>query len=357
MSHTGIDRPAPSRPGEALDLERLRPYLCAALDLPPAAEISAEQFPGGHSNLTYLLRVDGRELVLRRPPFGAQVASGHDMSREFRVLSRLAPAWPLAPRPIHFCGDPEPLGAPFYLMERIIGVILRRRLPPALDLTPELAAALSAAFVDVLVGLHALDLRVHGLEELGRPEGYVARQVQGWAQRYRAACTDDHPAIDRVIDRLHAQLPPSGAPALIHNDLKYDNLVLDPDQITRVRGVLDWEMSTLGDPLMDLGTALAYWIEADDPPDLRALAFGPTAAPGSDTRRRLAERYAAQSGRDLEHIHFYYAFGLFKTAVVAQQIYKRYRLGHTGDPRFAAMGPAVRALACQAERSLAARTL
>lgn len=357
MSHTWIDRPAATRPGEALDLARLGPYLRAALDLPEAAEIAAEQFPGGHSNLTYLLRVDGRELVLRRPPLGAHVASGHDMSREFRVLNRLAPAWPLAPRPLHFCGDPGPLGAPFYLMERLTGVILRRRPPPGLELTPALAEALCGAFIDVLVGLHGLDLRAHHLDELGRPDGYVTRQVHGWTQRYRDARTDDHPAIDRVIDQLHAQIPPAGAPALIHNDLKYDNLVLDPDHLTRVRGVLDWEMSTVGDPLMDLGTALAYWIEPGDPPELQALAFGPTAAPGSFTRRQLAERYAERSGRDLERVVFYYAFGLFKTAVVAQQIYKRYQLGHTRDPRFAAMGVAVKALVCQAERSLDARVL
>jgi len=343
-----LDRAKPPR--EALDLERLAPYLQQALGL-PGAPVEVQQFPGGHSNLTYLVRVGERELVLRRPPFGAQVRTAHDMEREFTILSRLAPVYPLAPRPV-LLADEAVLGARFYLMERVPGVILRSRLPAGLELEPTLARRLSAAAADTLAGLHALDIDASGLAELGHPEGYVRRQVEGWTRRYDAARTDDIPAMAAVAAGLAADLPASGPPTLIHNDFKYDNLVLDPDDLTRVRGVLDWEMATIGDPLMDLGTALCYWVEADDPPELRALAFGPTAAPGSYTRQAFAEHYARVTGRSLARLAFYRAFGLFKTAVVAQQIYLRFVRGHTTDPRFAMMIHGVRALATQAARVL-----
>ena len=352
-----IDGARPERPGEALDRARLLPLLRERLGLGDDAPIEVLQFPGGHSNLTYLLRAGERELVLRRPPFGSEVKGAHDVGREHDLLARLAPGFALAPRPLLRCDDPAILGAPFYVMERIRGVILRRRPPAGLELDERAAAGLADAFVAALTALHALDLTALGLGGLGRPEGYVARQVGGWAGRYRAACADEVPAIERVIVWLEGHMPRSPPPALIHNDFKYDNLVFDPEDLTRVIGILDWEMATQGDPLMDLGTALAYWTQADDPPELQALAFGPTAIPGSPTRQELAERYAARSGRDLEDLIFYYVFGLFKTAVVALQIYARYARGLTQDPRFAIMLPAARALADQAERHLGARSL
>ena len=345
-----IDAAKPMR--EALDLERLTPYLQQALGM-PGAPVRAQQFPGGHSNLTYLVHIGERALVLRRPPFGARIKTAHDMDREFAILSRLAPVYPRVPRPLLLCDDESVLGARFYVMERLRGVILRGRLPAGLDLDPPLARRLSAAVVDTLAELHAIDIHATGLAELGHPDGYVRRQVEGWTKRYAAAITDDVPAMQSVGAWLADHMPESGPPTLLHNDLKYDNLVLDPDDLTRVRGVLDWEMATVGDPLMDLGTALCYWVEADDPPAVRAFAFGPTAVPGSYTRREFAEHYARVTGRSLEHLVFYRAFGLYKTAVVAQQIYRRFADGHSKDPRFALMIEGVRALAAQADRAIA----
>jgi aminoglycoside phosphotransferase (APT) family kinase protein len=343
-----LDRAKPMR--EALDLERLTPYLQQALEMPDAP-VSVQQFPGGHSNLTYLVKIGARELVLRRPPFGAQIKTAHDMDREFKILDRLAPVYPRVPRPL-LLADEAVLGARFYVMERVPGVILRSRLPAGLEIDPALARRLSAAAVMTLAELHAIDIDAAGLTELGHPDGYVRRQVEGWTKRYDAARTDDIPAMEQVAAWLAANLPTSGPPTLIHNDFKYDNLVLDPDDLTRVRGVLDWEMATIGDPLMDLGTALCYWVEAGDAPELRAFAFGPTAVPGSYTRREFAEHYARITGRDLAQLGFYAAFGLWKTAVVAQQIYLRFVRGHTSDPRFAMMIAGVRALASQAARTL-----
>jgi aminoglycoside phosphotransferase (APT) family kinase protein len=301
------------------------------------------QFPGGHSNLTYLITVGDRELVLRRPPFGSKVKSAHDMGREVRVLSKLAPVFPKAPRPVHHCEDPAILGAPFYLMERLTGVVLRR------GAVVDAAAArrTSTALVDGLVELHALDYQAIGLGDFGHPEGFVERQVTGWSKRYRDAETDSIPEMDAVSAWLAAHLPKSPPPTIIHNDFKYDNLVFD-DKLERIIGILDWEMATIGDPLMDLGTTLCYWVEAGDPPEMQAIGFGPTAAPGNLTRREIAERYAAATGRDLSNITFYHCFGLFKTAVVTQQIYYRFKMGLTKDARFGAFIAGVHAMARQA---------
>ena len=337
---------------EPLDLERLTAYLQRALDL-PGATLELEQFPGGHSNLTYLVKIAGRELVLRRPPLGAPIKTAHDMAREFAILRCLAPVYPPAPAPLLLCDDESVLGARFYLMRRIRGLVLRSRMPEGLHLSPTAARQLARTAADTLADLHAIDIDATGLRALGHPDGYVQRQVDGWTRRYAAAATDDIPAMPALATWLAANIPLSGPPTLLHNDFKYDNLVLDPADLTRVLGVLDWEMATVGDPLMDLGTALCYWVEADDPPAIRALAFGPTAVEGSFTRREFAEHYALRTGRSLEHLGFYQAFGLYKTAVVAQQIYRRYLHGHSQDPRFARMLDAVRALAGQAERALA----
>lgn len=352
-----LDKPRPERDGEALERARLGAYLRQKLGLADDAALEIGQFRGGHSNLTYMVTIGDRELVLRRPPFGSKVKSAHDMGREYRILSRLAPRFDLAPAPLLYCEDLEVLGAPFYVMERLRGVILRRTLPPGLELDEAAAAGLCRAFVDTFARLHAVDLEACGLADLGHPEGYVERQVSGWNKRYAGSKTDDIPAIDRVAAWLADNTPTSPAPTLIHNDFKYDNLVLDPADLTRVRGILDWEMATQGDPLMDLGTALCYWMEAGDPPELQSFSFGPTAIPGSFTRRELAEAYAAATGRSLEHVVFYYCFGLFKTAVVAQQIYYRFAKGLTKDPRFAMFIYAVRGLATQADRYLGKREL
>lgn len=350
---TAPDRPGAVRPGEELDRAALAVWLAARLGA-AAGEVEVEQFREGHSNLTYLVRVGGEEYVLRRPPFGNVVRTAHDMGREFRVLSALAPVFPPAPRPLLLCEDEGVIGAPFYLMERRRGVVIRRALPPGLAGRPELAARLSESLVNTLVDLHTVDYRAVGLGDFGRPEGYVARQVRGWTERYRAAATDAVPRMERVAAWLAERAPAERGAAVIHNDFKFDNLMFAADDPTRLVAVLDWEMATIGDPLMDLGTALAYWIEPDDPEPLRAVAMGPTAAPGMWTRRQLVEAYAARSGREIGDVAFYYGFGLFKLAVIIQQIYARYARGVTRDERFARMNRMVAVLADQAYQSVGA---
>jgi len=331
-----LDRTNPVRPGEELDLSALERYLGA--HVPGAGRpVTVEQFPSGHSNLTYLVRAGDRELVLRRPPFGSKVKSAHDMGREHRILSRLHVVYPPAPKPLAYCDDPSVLGAPFYVMERIRGVVLRRSVPKGLALPPATVRRLCESFVDNLAVLHGLDPAAAGLGDLGKPEGYVERQVTGWTKRWHDAKTDDVPHVDEIAAWLAARIPAERGACIIHNDYKYDNLVLDPEDPTRIVGVLDWEMSTVGDPLMDLGTALGYWVEATDADEIRTFAFGPTYLPGSMTRTEIAARYGDQTGRDVSNMLFYFCFALFKTAVVAQQIYYRYKQGLTHDERFAAM--------------------
>jgi aminoglycoside phosphotransferase (APT) family kinase protein len=333
------------RAGEELDLEPLARYLRAKLPLSPSATITIEQFPSGHSNLTYLVHTDGQDFVLRRPPFGSKVKSAHDMGREYRVLSKLFAVYPLAPEPLIFCDDEGVIGAQFYVMRRVQGIILRRDLPPGLELSPERVRRLHENLLDNQVALHAVDFEAAGLGDLGRPAGYVERQVKGWTQRYFGSQTDEIPAVDQLAAWLSQKLPEESGAALIHNDYKLDNVVLDPADPTRIIGVLDWEMATLGDPLMDLGTSLSYWIEAGDADEFQVVRWGPTSLPGSMSRRELADRYREKSGRDVSNILYYYVFGLFKTAVVLQQIYYRYKHGFTTDERFAPLIHAVRVLA------------
>ena len=333
------DQPRAVRKGEELDTEVLAGYLAAHVG---EGELVVEQFPSGFSNLTYLIRLGERQLVLRRPPFGAKVKSGHDMGREFKILSHLSPVYPKVPQPLHFCEDPSVLGAPFYVMERVEGIILRPKMPAEMIPPPERMARIAHAFVDTFAELHAVDYEAAGLGDLGRPEGYVQRQIEGWTRRYQNARTDDLPEIDTVAAWLAANLPAEAGRALIHNDFKYDNIVLDPADWGRVVAVLDWEMATLGDPLMDLGTSLGYWLDPDDPPQLQQLSLSPTTLPGNPSRAELAQRYAEQSGRDIDHLVFYYVYGVFKIAVIIQQIYFRYKQGHTKDPRFAHLIHAVR---------------
>ncbi len=348
--HETLDQAAPVRPGEELPVAVLEKYLRSHLP-DVTGPLVVEQFARGFSNLTYLLRLGDREYVLRRAPFGNAVKSAHDMGREYRVLSKLWSVYPAAPRPVLFCDDPDVMDVPFYVMERRRGVILRQQLPPGLAIDAATARRLSTSLIDGLADLHRLDYRAAGLGDLGKPEGYVARQVAGWSERYAKARTGDLPAMDRMSRWLAGRLPGESGPALIHNDYKYDNLVLDPGDLTRVVAVLDWEMATVGDPLMDLGTTLGYWVEADDPPSLRRAATGPTALPGSLTRQELVARYAEQTGRDVSGVLFYYVFGLFKIAVIVQQIYARYVGGRTRDPRFARLDDLVAVLAEQGDRA------
>ena len=340
-----LDRPRAVRPGEELDLPALAAFLRAHID-GLGGELEVEQFPGGHSNLTYLLRFRERELVLRRPPAGAKgIKHGHDMGREFRVLGALHRVWPKVPRPLAFSEENDsPLGIAFFVMERVRGVILRSASARGVTLDPPTMRRVCEAFVDNLVELHAIDVQRAQLADLGRPDGYVERQISGWTERWRKARTDGVPDLDRTAEYLATHVPPATAPTLVHNDYKLDNLVLDPDDLGRVRAVLDWEMATVGDPLSDLGMSLAYWIDADDAPELRALQVGHPLLPGNLTRAEIAARYAQKSGRDVARLAYFRVLGLFKVAVIAQQIYARYAAGLTKDERFARMLDAVRVL-------------
>jgi len=323
------------RAGEELHLPRLQPFLRDHFSY--SGPVSVEQFPSGHSNLTYLVRMGSRELVLRRPPFGSKVRSAHDMSREYRVLSKLHSAYPPAPNALHYCDDVSILGAPFYLMEPIRGVILRRDLPPGMLFPPETARRLSEAFIDNLARLHNLDYAAIGLGDLGKPQGYLERQVKGWIERYHNSRTHNLPEVELISAWLTKRMPVSQGTTLIHNDYKYDNVVLDPNDVTRIAGVLDWEMSTLGDPLTDLGTALAYWVDPQDPDEFRDIRSAPTTLPGTLTRAQLVERYSAVTERVPGDMVFYLAFARFKVAVIIQQIYYRYAQKLTQDERFACL--------------------
>lgn len=328
-----LDGSAPIRKGEELDTDALARYLAEAVP-GVTGPVVVEQFPSGHSNLTYLLRTGNRELVLRRPPFGSNVKSAHDMGREYTVLSKLNPAYPPAPKPLAFCEDEAIIGAQFYVMERIKGVILRSRKPEGLENTAGLTGRCCQSFIENLAELHALDYRAIGLNELYKGENYVERQVKGWSKRYAGSQTDDIPEIDRIVTWLHERIPADTGAVLVHNDYKFDNIVLDPEDFTKIVGVLDWEMATIGDPLADLGTSLGYWIQADDE-EMHVVQCFLTAEPGAMTRMELAENYAARTGRDISNILFYYILALLKLAVIVQQIYYRYKQGLTTDERFA----------------------
>ncbi len=341
------------RPGEELDAARIQGFLRQSLPefAGPSGTLRIRQFPGGASNLTYLLQSGDRELVLRRPPFGTKARTAHDMGREFSVLRNLHAVFPYCPKPLVYCDDPEIVGEPFFLMERQRGVILRRDLPDGFELPPAQAKALCRKLLDVQLELHRIDYQSAGLGDLGRPQGYVKRQVEGWSKRYRASRTDDVPDNAALMSWLLEHMPAeSTAASIIHNDYKFDNVVLEERAGEwRVRGVLDWEMATIGDPLMDLGCSLAYWIEAGDPPPMLAARMLPTHLPGMMSRSEVVAYYAAQSGRDVSDFRYYYVFGLFRLAVIVQQIYFRYVRGQTADPRFAGFGPLGTSLARNAE--------
>lgn len=309
-------------------------------ELPGTPEV--QQFQGGASNLTYLLRWPGRELILRRPPAGAKARGAHDMGREHRIQAALAPVFPLVPAMVALCEDESVIGSPFYVMEAVAGVIPRRELPAGL--TPETTAILCGNAFDVLVDLHSVDVAaVPELAAMGKGEGYVARQVSGWTTRLAGARTNDMGDWSDITGWLDRRQPGDVASCLIHNDFRLDNLVLDADDPTRVVAVLDWEMATVGDPLMDLGGALGYWVQDDDDEFFRAFRRQPSNAPGMLTREQVVARYCERMGLSVtpEQWRFYEVFGLFRLAVIAQQIWYRYVHGQTTNERYAVFGPAV----------------
>ncbi len=310
-----------------------------------ATRIEVEQFPHGHSNLVYLVRTNVREYVLRRPPLGPVAPKAHDMAREYRVLEAVNPHFPEAPRVFLLCEDPSVIGSTFFLMERRHGLVIRDLIPPELAAIPDYPGLVSEAFIDCLVRLHSIDVSQPGLGSLGKPEGFVQRQVRGWAERWTRAKIEELPEMDRIIRWLTDYLPPSVEATLVHNDYKLDNLMLRPSG-DRVEAVLDWEMTTIGDPLADLGLTMCYWtwasIAAEDDP--HPATPGLTAQPGWYTRDQFLERYTERTGRDLTPIRYHEILGIFKLAVILEQIYYRFKRGQTQDERFRTFDRRVRGL-------------
>lgn len=305
-----------------------------------------QQFSGGASNLTYLLRYPTRDLIMRTAPKGTKAKGAHDMGREYRIQSALAATFPYVAPMLAFCDDPSLVGTDFYVMGRLAGVIPRHEWPAEVPLSATQARALCENFVDVLVELHSIDPAAAGLAELGKGSGYVRRQVDGWSTRFRNARTEDVPDYEPVMAWLVQNQPDDVANCVIHNDYKLDNVVLDPSDVTRIVGVLDWEMATLGDPLMDLAGSMGYWVQADDPAEFQATRRVPTHLPGMLTREEVVARYCARTGRSVTpgQWRFYEVFGLFRLAAIAQQIYYRYVHGQTTNPMYRQFGESVRVM-------------
>lgn len=331
---------APVRPNEELDLASLGKYLRRCLpEAASTADLEVEQFPGGHSNLTYLIRFGGQEFVLRRPPMGPVAPKAHDMPREFRLLSTVHPYFPYAPKPVVLCEDPSIIGASFYLMERRRGLVIRNHVPPEIGEDLELRRRVSEAVVDTLVALHAVDIYSTGIIGLGKPAGFVERQVNGWAERWARSKTSDVPEMEAVIvwlsERISSEEDEASTKAtLVHNDYKLDNVMLDKKDPSRVVAVLDWEMCSVGDPLIDLGLFLCYWTLKDEDDAQQGSLTAVTTGPGWMTRDEILERYESKTGRDVSRIKFYETFALFKVAVILQQIFFRFARGQTNDQRF-----------------------
>jgi aminoglycoside phosphotransferase (APT) family kinase protein len=328
------------RPGEEIDAGNLAEYLRGKLEGVESG-LRIEQFPGGHSNLTYLIHAGSRQYVLRRPPLGPVAPKAHDMAREYAVLRSMHPVFPPAPKAFLLCDDPSVIGAIFFIMEYRRGIVLRRDIPPDYGSASGFGRRVSQAFVDCLATLHKVDVR---RLFLGKPAGFLERQVRGWADRWERSKTEEIVEMSYLIAWLLARLPESGPPTLVHNDYKLDNLMLDESDPGRVEAVLDWEMTTVGDPLVDLGCTLCYWPQADDPLGRREAISEITTRPGWFTRAQLVDEYARQTGLDVSKAPYYEVFGLFKVAVVLQQIYFRYRRGQTQDERFACFDVRVRGL-------------
>ena len=343
MTESASTRPV--RPGEELPEPALREFLhSSGLLTDTDSPMGVQQFKNGYSNLTYLLEFEQKEYVLRRPPFAAP-KRGHDMGREYKVLEKLHKVFPKAPEAFVYSEDPQILGAPFYIMEKVDGIILSAREAQKRQPAPKSFQTIANSWLDTFVELHNLDYREAGLESLGKPAGYVERQVTNWSAQYKAAATDEVVSAEKVMAWMQDHQPKAYQHSLIHNDYKYDNLVFKDDSWQEVAAILDWEMCTLGDPLMDLGTSLGYWTTASDPEFMKLGLPSPTVLPGNPLRSEIVGAYAAGSGSDVSNLVFYYAYGLFKVAVIAQQIYFRYKHGYTSDPRFSELDKAS-ALCC-----------
>ncbi|MCP4673179.1 MAG: phosphotransferase family protein [Desulfobacula sp.] len=339
-----IDKAGTIRTGEEIDPAAVKKFLQESVtDI--TGNIVITQFPSGFSNLTYMVEMGGRQMVLRRPPIGADVKAGHDMGREYRVLKALYPVFPYCPEPLAYTEDISIIGSPFFIMEKLSGIILRKDIPRELSFSQGRAKQLCMNLMDQLGNIHGIDVKKAGLDFIGKPAGYVQRQVEGWSNRYIKAKTKDAPDYKSIMAWLKDKMPrDTDLPTIVHNDYKFDNVVLDPDQPEKIIGILDWEMTTYGDPLMDLGNSLAYWVEKDDPDEIQMMRTMPTNMPGALTRQEILDYYEKKTGRSTQRFDFYYIFGLFRLAVIAQQIYYRYFNKITDNERFAVLIFAVIAL-------------
>lgn len=339
---------APVRPGEELDWDALAAYLLAAVD-GLDGEMRVLQFPNGSANLTYLVQVGDRRLVVRRPPFGQLAPGAHDMRREYRALSRLWQWFDRAPRALAFCDDHSVIGSDFLVVEYRSGEVVWGAVPPSMAHHDDVARRIGFAVVDALADLHAVDPVATGLVDLGRPDGFLERQVAGWQRRWAlAAPPDAEPLMAAVGDRLERTMPRSPRVSVLHNDFKLDNCQFDPADPDRVKSVFDWDMATVGDPLADLGTLLNYWPDPGDPDGERPVLVEGVATMGLPTRRELVGRYAERTGADVADVHWYEAFGCWRTGVIFQQLHTRYLRGETTDERMADRG---RPVAAQARRA------
>lgn len=329
------DTPGGVRDEDTFDAAAVHDWLSARLDGLEGPAPDVRQFPQGASNLTYLLRYPDRDLILRRPPTGHKAASAHDMKREYRVQAGLRDEFPYVPRMLAFCEDARVIGSEFYVMERLDGIILRSDLPQGLEFTREQVRSLSVSVIDRLIELHSVDYRAAGLADLGKGPGYVRRQIEGWSDRYRKARTENVPDFEHVMRWLADHQPDDVATCLIHNDFRFDNIVFDHPDTMNVLGVLDWEMATLGDPMMELGATMAYWVQADDDEVMQSSRRQPTHLPGMLTRAEVVDYYTERTGYPADNWVFYEVYGLFRLAVILQQIYRRYYEGETSNPAFA----------------------
>ncbi|MEO2168480.1 MAG: phosphotransferase family protein [bacterium] len=343
-----LDTPGEVRVDERLDEEKLEAWLrnnVAGLDGP----LRVEQFHGGHANLTYMLAFGEREIVVRRPPLGPIAPKAHDMGREFRALSALASEFPHSPRPLGFCEDLEVIGAPFLVMERRRGYVIRAGWPEFLPDDDRLRRRISEQLIDALADLHLVDTTRADVAALGKPEGFVERQVNGWFGRWKKAKTREIPDMDKAAEWCLAHIPAPIGVSVLHNDYKLDNCMYDGDDPGRLVAIFDWDMASLGDPLIDLGTLLGYWSEPGDEGQ-RGTGGGVTTLEGFLTRGEMTRRYAERTGFDVSNIGFYETFALFKTAVVIEQIYVRWVRGQTKDDRFEGLGAIVPLLAAAAAK-------
>ncbi|WP_201584195.1 phosphotransferase family protein [Psychrobacter jeotgali] len=329
-----LDKGGEIRNGEELDAQAISDWL-REQGIEVAGEPQVTQFSGGASNWTYRLQYENYDLILRRPPKGTKAKSAHDMVREYTVQKALTDTYPYVPKMVALCTDESIIGADFYIMERMEGIIPRANLPKEVNLDPEQTRELCINVIDALIELHDIDYQDNAdLVALGRGDGYCERQVSGWSKRYVKAKTPNVPSYALVRQWLSKHTPEDSKTCVIHNDWRFDNVVLDATDATQVIGVLDWEMATLGDPLMDLGSALAYWIEADDNIVMQQSRRQPTHLKGMMTRSEVVDYYLQKTGLEIDNWTFYEVFGLFRLAGIVQQIYYRYYHKQTKNPAF-----------------------